>query len=419
MYRQDEKSKKNTPIANLRKSRAVVNSVSQKRNGDKSAFQFVDNRPEVVAQRKLQDMAIDSPQVKYAAQLKAITPVQMIARGGVIQRELAQGSYLTSAAANFRRQSWPYRVIRTLPQWTTVQVIDKGDRDDNFSLGGIFGTKHSHSWVRLLDGTEGWIKDTNLESLDAKSDATYDRFKGGRTGAELGISSTPAFQAGDYRRTLACYNFAVGSFDPNSDERQLQASIPEYVSLRYGIKTGIVVNQATAREDMTSGSISGSRAAAIDQLMQNAGMNIVPGNQNPDWFEGGGRALRVALKQPLQEYILRESGFEVNPAGRWAVGFRGSPTELGSDHAWLKLIDPLHPNRYITFDTFPASPRVQANRKRHADPYLPRAGEADFQINVTGPTAPQWAILGMIPSVAGIAIETDNDDRTNLHPHGY
>jgi hypothetical protein len=39
------------------KSQSVANAVSQKQNDSKSTFQFVDNRPEAVAQRKLQEMA--------------------------------------------------------------------------------------------------------------------------------------------------------------------------------------------------------------------------------------------------------------------------------------------------------------------------------------------------------------------------
>ncbi|MFT4803432.1 MAG: hypothetical protein ACJAUV_001965 [Flavobacteriales bacterium] len=63
MYEQVEKAKEN-------KGRAVANSVSQKSSGD-SAFQFVDNRPEAVVQRKLQEMVNNSPQVNQAAQLQA------------------------------------------------------------------------------------------------------------------------------------------------------------------------------------------------------------------------------------------------------------------------------------------------------------------------------------------------------------
>lgn len=50
MYEQVDKSKEN-------KSRAVANSVRQKKDSVKQGFEFVDNRPKAVAQRKLQAMA--------------------------------------------------------------------------------------------------------------------------------------------------------------------------------------------------------------------------------------------------------------------------------------------------------------------------------------------------------------------------
>ena len=54
------------------KSRSAANADSQKQNGGKSEFQFVDNRPEAIAQRKLQELANNSPQAKQAAQLQAM-----------------------------------------------------------------------------------------------------------------------------------------------------------------------------------------------------------------------------------------------------------------------------------------------------------------------------------------------------------
>lgn len=42
------------------KNQAVANAVSQKKSSSESTFQFVDNRPEAVAQRKLQEMANNS-----------------------------------------------------------------------------------------------------------------------------------------------------------------------------------------------------------------------------------------------------------------------------------------------------------------------------------------------------------------------
>ena len=50
------------------KSQSVAKAVSQKQSSGESTFRFVDNRPEAIAQRKLEEMANNSPQVR---QLKA------------------------------------------------------------------------------------------------------------------------------------------------------------------------------------------------------------------------------------------------------------------------------------------------------------------------------------------------------------
>jgi len=92
MYAQVEKSKES-------KSQSVANEVSQKPSGVESAFQFVDNRPEAIAQRKLQVMANDSPQV---SQLRAFqdmanndsaqlpVPIQMVERQTTIYAKQGQ-----------------------------------------------------------------------------------------------------------------------------------------------------------------------------------------------------------------------------------------------------------------------------------------------------------------------------------------
>jgi len=54
------------------KSQSIANEVSQKRGGGESIFQFVDNPSEAVAQRKLQEVANNSPQAKQVAQLQAM-----------------------------------------------------------------------------------------------------------------------------------------------------------------------------------------------------------------------------------------------------------------------------------------------------------------------------------------------------------
>ena len=54
------------------KSQSVANDITQNQGGSKSTFQFVDNRPEAIAQRKLQELTNNSPQTKRLAQLQAM-----------------------------------------------------------------------------------------------------------------------------------------------------------------------------------------------------------------------------------------------------------------------------------------------------------------------------------------------------------
>ena len=54
------------------KSQSVANAANQQQSDGESTFQFVDNRPEAVAQRKLQEMANNSPKAKQTAQLQAM-----------------------------------------------------------------------------------------------------------------------------------------------------------------------------------------------------------------------------------------------------------------------------------------------------------------------------------------------------------
>jgi len=54
------------------KNQSMTNAVSQKQNNSESTFQFVDNRPEVIAQAKLQKMANNSPETKQVAQLQTM-----------------------------------------------------------------------------------------------------------------------------------------------------------------------------------------------------------------------------------------------------------------------------------------------------------------------------------------------------------
>ncbi|VVS95104.1 HNH endonuclease [Desulfoluna spongiiphila] len=61
MYEQLDKLKENSFLTNRLESRAVANSVSQKKSKGKQGFGFVDNRPETVAQRKILSQIMASP----------------------------------------------------------------------------------------------------------------------------------------------------------------------------------------------------------------------------------------------------------------------------------------------------------------------------------------------------------------------
>jgi hypothetical protein len=56
------------------KNQSVVAKTSQVQRGEKCTFQLADNRPRVVAQKKLQEMAHNSPQV---AQLRAFQDIAL------------------------------------------------------------------------------------------------------------------------------------------------------------------------------------------------------------------------------------------------------------------------------------------------------------------------------------------------------
>lgn len=68
------------------KSRAVANQTPQTQNGSISTFEFVDNRPEMVAQRKLQEMANQHTLQRKPIVLKATSPTDPSSEKDAINR---------------------------------------------------------------------------------------------------------------------------------------------------------------------------------------------------------------------------------------------------------------------------------------------------------------------------------------------
>jgi len=98
-----DKTQENTVSDHRRKSQSVASAVSQKQSVSVSAFQFVDNRPEAIVQRRLQeaankspqvsqlrafqDMANNSPQAKQATQFQAMSDNHSVEAQEPIQKK--------------------------------------------------------------------------------------------------------------------------------------------------------------------------------------------------------------------------------------------------------------------------------------------------------------------------------------------
>jgi len=149
------------------------------------------------------------------AQLAALADALNAGTGrGVLQRQLAAGAYTTNKDANLRSGTLHY-VKRTVPNGTALNVIDKGNRTSNFGL--LFGAAVEHSWVRLGDGTTGWIVDANLapavadevqEDVQIDLDDEKEVVPQGPQPGDPVARLKPGFVQGDYDPK---WNFEIGS----------------------------------------------------------------------------------------------------------------------------------------------------------------------------------------------------------------
>lgn len=98
------------------KSQSVANAVSHKQSGGKPTFQFVDDRPEAAAQRKLQETANNSPQV---AQLRAF-------------QEMTNNSLNAKQAAQLRAMVDNYYAQQSQP---IMKKENKSGLPDNLKFG--------------------------------------------------------------------------------------------------------------------------------------------------------------------------------------------------------------------------------------------------------------------------------------------
>lgn len=90
----------------VNKSQSVSNELTQMKRGDESTFQFVDNRPETVAQRNLQEVAEYSPRAEQAVQLQAKANTLSIQQEQIAQLAgIEKGKWVSDGEIHYRNLS--------------------------------------------------------------------------------------------------------------------------------------------------------------------------------------------------------------------------------------------------------------------------------------------------------------------------
>ena len=134
MYAQIEKTTEN-------KRKSIANSVMPKESGGEHPFQFVDNRPEAVVQRKLKEMADNSPQM--SAQRNTVASMLNITRNvrRVIQSKVVQ--------------FWPSGTTKHVKDQAKVRGISEQEVDDAAAKGKKYDILAHPGQTAFYDSSTG------------------------------------------------------------------------------------------------------------------------------------------------------------------------------------------------------------------------------------------------------------------------
>jgi hypothetical protein len=131
------------------RSQSAANVVSQKRSVGEFAFQFVDNRPEAIRQRKLQQMPNDSQQAKQVAQLRATPdhyilqrqePIQKKDQNAILSTHKPTGKMSSEAPVQLKGKAWKKRREAQLAKEAEEREIRKAR---------LIGSEESHHQADL------------------------------------------------------------------------------------------------------------------------------------------------------------------------------------------------------------------------------------------------------------------------------
>lgn len=146
------------------KNQSMVNTVAQKKGETASTFQFEDNRPDAVAQRKLKDIASNSHQKKENKNSSIVNTS--------VQQKPVKGEN-GSIIQKYSYKAVPAEITAKLPtgtqKWTESTgakvTWKKGETMDPYSIGSH--KVNNHGWVGLLKNQSNGNNATGLHVVNA------------------------------------------------------------------------------------------------------------------------------------------------------------------------------------------------------------------------------------------------------------
>jgi hypothetical protein len=169
------------------KSQTVANTESQEKSSHVAAFQFTDNRPEAVAQRKLQEMATtySAPIQRMAATKEFIEKHTAVSESDAIEKSKNRsGKWKTNSIMDFGEERTPYNFAHDETLSGPFSVAADG--------WVITKTKGGADFKGTIEGRSGLFTGTASRKTDDKGkvvgEANHsDGFTGGITGPPKAI----------------------------------------------------------------------------------------------------------------------------------------------------------------------------------------------------------------------------------------
>jgi len=135
------------------KSQSVVDPIFQKKSARASTFQFVDNRPEALAQRKIQELANNSPSVKQLKVFQAKTDNYSIQQQQALQKK-----------ATYKIPNNDLQPIQRVIKLRNGTIYDKGAKNDKANVkkmknsNGIFLFENQAALDKTNKGNNKGVK---------------------------------------------------------------------------------------------------------------------------------------------------------------------------------------------------------------------------------------------------------------------